>query len=78
MKRRTVRSPVAATLVLAATALAGCDALDDMQRENYQRTCDNLGIQRGTPGYDDCMLQQQRLDAMQTQAALNRSAAQVP
>lgn len=67
-----------AMLIFAGAVLTGCEALDDMQRENYQHACDNLGIQRGTPGYDDCMLQQQRLDAMQVQAALDRSEVKVP
>lgn len=78
MKYGIKKISITTVLVLAGAVLTGCDALDDMQRENYQHACDNLGIQRGTPGYDDCMLQQQRLDAMQVQAAMDRSAAEVP
>lgn len=63
---------VAFTTVL--TALGGCQALDDLDREAYQRTCDNLGIQRGTPTYDQCMLQQQRLDNEDSQRFLDREA----
>ena len=78
MKYKIGKFSVTTMLLLAGAVLTGCEALDDMQRENFQHACDNLGIQRGTPGYDDCMLQQQRLDAMQVQAAMDRSAAKVP
>ncbi len=33
-----------------------------MERENYQRACDKLGIKSRTPTYDECMLKQQRMD----------------
>ncbi len=61
---------VAYTSILAA--LGGCQALDDLDREAYQRACDNLGIQRGTPTYDQCMLQQQALDNEDNQRFLDR------
>lgn len=64
---------VAITAVLMA--LGGCQSLDDMDREAYQRACDNLGIQRGTPTYDQCMLQQQRLDNEDNQRFLDREVA---
>lgn len=60
-------------MALVGAVLAGCQALDDLDRQNYQRGCDNLGIERGTPTYDKCMLQQQRLDVEQTEGSLNRS-----
>ncbi|WP_026872944.1 hypothetical protein [Inquilinus limosus] len=63
---------VALTAVFAA--LGGCQTLDDLDREAYQRACDNLGIQRGTPTYDQCMLQQQRLDNEDNQRFLDREA----
>lgn len=63
---------VAFTAIL--TALSGCQSLDDLDREAYQRACDNLGIQRGTPSYDQCMLQQQRLDNEDNQRFLDREA----
>lgn len=58
---------------VAATAVSGCQALDKMERENYQRACDNLGIERGTPTYDECMLQQQRMENDDIQRSIDRS-----
>lgn len=58
----------------ALMALGGCQSLDDLDREAYQRACDNLGIQRGTPTYDQCMLQQQALDNEDNQRFLDREA----
>lgn len=54
--------------------LGGCQSLDDIDRQAYQRACDNLGIQRGTPTYDQCMLQQQALDNEDSQRFLDREA----
>jgi len=59
--------------VIAVTALSGCQALDKMERENYQRACDNLGIERSTPAYDECMLQQQRMENDDIQRSIDRS-----
>ncbi|MBO1042292.1 hypothetical protein [Brucella pituitosa] len=60
-------------VAVAATAVSGCQALDKMERENYQRSCDNLGIERGTPTYDECMLQQQRMENDDIQRSIDRS-----
>lgn len=59
---RSQRLLLVAALVLCSGALAACAEIDKMERENYQHACDNLGIQRGTPTYDECMMQQQKLD----------------
>ncbi len=61
-----------AACLLALVALGGCAALDRMERENFQRACDNLGIARGTPAYDQCMLQQQAMENANTQKMLDR------
>lgn len=66
-------SLIAFTAILGA--LGGCQSLDDLDREAYQRACDNLGIQRGTPTYDQCMLQQQALDNEDDQRFLDREVA---
>ncbi|MFK3668495.1 hypothetical protein ACI2JN_25050 [Ochrobactrum teleogrylli] len=58
----------------AVTALSGCQTLDKIERENYQRACDNLGIARDTPSYDECMLQQQRMENDDVQRSIDRSA----
>lgn len=74
------REPVSiskATLTVAflgTVTLAGCQTLDDLDRQSYQRACDNLGIQRGTATYDECMMQQQRLDNEDMQRAMDRAA----
>ncbi|MNU02891.1 hypothetical protein D3C72_2467400 [compost metagenome] len=44
-----------------------------MERKNYQRACDNLGVERGTPTYDECMLQQQRMENDDIQRSIDRS-----
>lgn len=53
--------------------LPGCKTLDDLDRKTYQRACDNLGIERKTPTYDECMLQQQRMNNENVQRTLDRS-----
>ncbi|WP_448785175.1 hypothetical protein [Brucella intermedia] len=58
---------------IAVTVISGCQALDKMERENYQRACDNLGIERGTTTYDECMLQQQRMENDDIQRSIDRS-----
>ncbi|WP_407848038.1 hypothetical protein [Bordetella petrii] len=60
--------------IVATAALSGCDTLDRMEVENYQRECDKLGIARGTPSYDNCMLQQQKLQEEEVEHAMDRDA----
>lgn len=75
LKVNSLRKP-SCLLLLAVMALstAGCQSLDDLERANFHRACDNMGIQRGSPSYDECMLQQQRLEVEQTEGFLNRTA----
>ncbi|MFC7398921.1 hypothetical protein ACFQU1_17090 [Chelatococcus sp. GCM10030263] len=68
------KSSALAAIALMTIALAGCQAIEKMEREGYQRSCDNLGIARGTPTYDQCMLQQQALDEESSQRMLDRNA----
>lgn len=58
---------------VAATAVSGCQTLEKMERENYQRACDKLGIKSGTPTYDECRLKQQRMDNDDIERLLDRS-----
>ncbi len=65
-----------AIVALAATAtLGGCGALDELDRmqvEQYQKTCDSLGIKRESPNYEQCMLQQQALEENASQHSMDR------
>lgn len=60
------------TVFIAASVLSGCQTLDDLDREAYQRACDNLEISRGTPEYSQCMLQQQQMDNDNIQRSIDR------
>ncbi|MGE8321198.1 MAG: hypothetical protein ACN6O3_20795 [Comamonas sp.] len=60
--------------LLAAAALSGCASLDQMAADNYRRQCDGLGIARGTPTYDQCMLQQQAIEEQGVQRSMDRAA----
>lgn len=62
------------TFFILLTGISGCQTLDDLDRENYQRACDNLGIVRGTATYDECMMQQQRMDNDDLQRSMDRSS----
>lgn len=74
-RRKTLAKVTSMTLpaVLLALVLHGCQSLDELDRANYQRSCDNLGIQQGTPEYDQCMLQQQRMDNDNVQRTIDRA-----
>ncbi|WP_273794055.1 hypothetical protein, partial [Brucella intermedia] len=52
--------------------LSGCQTLDDLDREAYQRVCDSFQIPRGTPEYSQCMLQQQQMDNENIQRSMDR------
>lgn len=55
--------------------LAGCGVeakIDEMSREQYAATCTRLGIPAGSPDFNTCMLQQQRLEEAQIQNAMKR------
>ncbi|HWX49491.1 MAG TPA: hypothetical protein VNZ61_15685 [Roseomonas sp.] len=65
--------------LLAFTALilplAGCglqDALDAMDRERFEKACAHLGIAKGSPSWDQCMIQQQASDREEEQRSLDR------
>lgn len=62
---------VCATLGIAA---AGCASVGEMESKIYRHSCDNLGIERGTDAYSECVLQQQRLDAERIEGFLDRNA----
>lgn len=55
--------------------LAGCgapDELDRMEVDGYKKTCASLGIQPGSPHFDQCMLQQQSINENETEHSLDR------
>ncbi|MFK3668489.1 hypothetical protein ACI2JN_24990 [Ochrobactrum teleogrylli] len=60
------------TVFIVASVLSGCQTLDDLDREAYQRACDNLEIPRGTSEYSQCMLQQQQMDNENIQRSMDR------
>ena len=64
---------IALPVILFTLVLHGCQSLDQLERANYQLSCDNLGIQQGTPEYDQCMLQQQRMDNDNVQRTIDRT-----
>lgn len=62
-------------LALATSALGACglqEKLDEMDREKFEHACTNLGIARGTPSWDQCMIQQQASANYDEQQFLNR------
>lgn len=62
-------------VALASTALlAGCETLDRMEAENFQKKCDSLGISRSSPAFEKCILQQQVLEEEEVQHAMDRQA----
>ena len=67
----STKTMIAASLVLAGL-LSGCQALDDMEAEQYRQQCATLGIQPGSPHFEQCMLQQQALDEDESQRSLDR------
>lgn len=54
--------------------LAGCESLDKMEADNYRHKCESLGINRGSPAYENCILQQQALEEQSIQHSMDRSA----
>ena len=60
------------TVCIVASVLSGCQTLDDLDREAYQRSCDSLEIPRGTSEYSQCMLQQQQMDNDNIQRSMDR------
>ena len=68
------------TLMAAALAssalLSACDTLDAWSAEEYQHKCESLGIHPGSPSYEPCILQQQKLDEEGIQHSMDRAAQQ--
>jgi len=62
-------------LFLMLPMLSGCglqDWFDAMDRQQFEHACANLGIARGTPSWDQCMIQQQASAKNEEQQFLNR------
>lgn len=63
------RKSIALTLVACCLA-GGCSALDPMP--TYRQKCDELGFQRGTDAYSNCLLEQEKMDNENSQRFLDR------
>lgn len=73
MIQRLLSSQVALfTGILMMGTLAGCEALDKMEANEYRQQCQNLGIEPGSPHFDECMMQQQSLNENETEHSLDR------
>ncbi|PJX25870.1 hypothetical protein CAP48_07505 [Advenella sp. S44] len=70
-QRSSTKTGFATSLVLAGL-LSGCQALNDMEAEQYRQQCATLGIEPGTPHFEQCMLQQQALNEDETERSLDR------
>lgn len=77
---KSVMKPALCGLSILFLGLAGCGdigaELAKSDREIFQESCDDLGIARGTPGFDQCILQQQELKERRDQASQDRIRAQ--
>lgn len=60
--------------LFSGVILSGCSSLDRMEAENYRNKCESLGIKRGSPSFDSCILQQQALEEQGIQRSLDRSS----
>ena len=66
-----------ATMASSVVLLSACGALEDLDKwsiEQYRQKCINMGIQPGSPSFDECMLQQQKLEEEGLQHSMDRSA----
>lgn len=78
MTMRKVASAIA-TPAICLLLLAGCgveDGLDEMANERYAATCSRTGMAPGSPDFNSCMLQQQRLEAQSVSNATGLQAAE--
>jgi hypothetical protein len=74
MRNQSLKLAASLSIVISA-ALAGCGALDELDRmevEGFKKTCTNLGIPPGSPDYDRCMLQQQAISENASQHSMDR------
>lgn len=63
-----------AGLALVAAGLAACVDFDKMDHDAYVAGCAKLGIDQSSPDFNQCMMQQQRLQAESDQDFLDRQA----
>ncbi|WP_025373534.1 hypothetical protein [Advenella mimigardefordensis] len=72
MHQRSSSKTIAAASLVLASLLSGCQALDEMEADEYRKECTTLGIPPGSPQFDQCMLQQQALNEQATESSLDR------
>ncbi|MFT3974936.1 MAG: hypothetical protein QM699_16285 [Amaricoccus sp.] len=65
---------LAGSVLLAAIGLGGCVDFDKLDHDNYVAGCKTLGIDQNSPDFNQCMMQQQRLNEADTQGILDREA----
>ncbi len=72
MRQLSSTKTIVATSLVLVSLLSGCQALDEMEADGYRKQCATLGIQPGSPHFDQCMLQQQALNEEETERSLDR------
>lgn len=72
MQRQLSAKALVFTGILMTSVLSACAALDQMEADDFRRECQNLGIEPGSPHFDECMLQQQSLSEDESQHMLDR------
>lgn len=75
-RHRRGRLALICVALTSSALLAGCETLDRMAAEGYQKECDRLGISRSSPAFETCVLQQQALEDQEVQHAMDREAMQ--
>ena len=67
--------PFVPALALLLVGLAGCGIdFDKMDHDAYVAGCAKLGIDQSSPDFNQCMMQQQRLQAQSDEDFLDREA----
>jgi len=71
---RPARFMVIPAALAASALLSACDTLDQWEAEEYRHKCESLGIAPGSPSFDNCILQQQKLEEEGIQHSMDRDA----
>jgi len=74
MKSIFLRSIKWPAVALLAPMLGGCAALTESDAEYYRKQCISLGIAPDSPNFENCILQQQRLEEERVQHYMDREA----
>ena len=73
-KHSTLKRSTLLVVFSATTLLSACSTLDEWSAEQYHDKCISLGINPNSPSFDECILQQQKLDEEGIQHSMDRSA----